>query len=322
MKLQISAGFIVFFIATVANATTYKIRHVLVDQPGVIVETSNPHEILKPGKVFVATFPTGKKCPFTLKQQIGGVLFLSAASCKYVQEITKETVIEGSGGDREKAPAPTPTPAPVADVDEKPAAEAAPASTPAATEAAPSVAKKKPAFRRVGVSIHYSFTNEMLFKEGTSSAASGSSNLETTYKTESAPGIGLSFVEMAPHNWGFMGNLFYEAQRSVSPPNGGTGKVSFLVGEGCLVYRWDSFYMPFGLNYSLPMSSGFDGSGISNGRSFGILIGTGVLINDRSSVEFFLRALAMRLTEAAGAGTTTYENGSLTGLGVGYKYWF
>src|SRR5437868_1844814 len=100
VMLQIFAGLIVFLIVAAANATTYKIRHILVDQPGVIVESSNPNEVLKPGKVYVATFPTGKKCSITLKQQIGGVIILNTSTCKYVQEITKETLIEDSLADR------------------------------------------------------------------------------------------------------------------------------------------------------------------------------------------------------------------------------
>lgn len=329
MVLRIFASLIVFLIVSVANATTYKIRHIMVDQSGVIAETSNPNEVLKPGQVFVATFPGGKQCSVTLKQQIGAVLMVDTSGCKYWREITKETPLDGPSRAESTASAPKPTPAP-AEVVEKSAVESASAATQAPAQASAPVAKKqegevaKPrsAFRRLALSIHYSFANEMHFKDGIT--ASGASASEVTMKTDQAFGLGLSLAEMPPQGWGTMGNFFYETQRNITSPasTGATPKISFLVAEGCLVHRWNSFYMPFGLNYSLPLASDVGGSSISNGKGLGIVVGTGLLINERSSVEFFLRALAMRLTDVSGATTTTYDNGSMSGFGVGYKYWF
>jgi hypothetical protein len=333
MTLKSFAGLILFFsgLSVFAQdaavvATTYNIRQIILDQNLIIVETSNPNEVLNPGKVFLANFPNGKQCSLVMKERNGNLIILNSSSCANAQEITKSSPIEVALID-----VPAPTPAPVA-VLEKPIA----LPTPQPLKANPYTVAPPEKFRKMGLSIHYSTANEILFRNAYLTTTSGNAMVEAVYRTDTSAGFGISFMEVAPQSWGFQTNFLYEPARNINSltlkGNGTTAtgivtgvhpKVSFLMLEGNWVHRWESFYMPIGINYNIPTISDLStGYRVDYEGSLGVLIGGGVLLNEKASLEFFIRSMSMRLTETDGTSTLAYDLGTMTGFGFGYKFWF
>lgn len=332
MVLKFFAGLIVFlFVVTVkaqdtaSTATTYKIRQIMLDQNLVVAETSNANEVLKPGKIFLVTFSTGKQCSLTMKEKSSSLVILSTTSCSMAQEITKASPIEASLID-------VAMPAPIVVID-KPTAEPAQTPAPVANES-PRLGASS-VFKKVGFFVHYSTANEMNFLNAYATTASGGGPLEIKFGMDTAGGIGMTFADMPTQNWGARTSFFFETLRDIKTVTlkgaGGTAtgiitgtppKVSFLVLEGSMVYRWETFYMPFGINYSIPTITDLNGSTIDYSGTVGIYIGGGILTSDRTSVDFFIRGLGMRLKEVSGTTTVDYGMGTLTGFGVGYNFWF
>lgn len=295
---------------------TYKIKQVIADQNLVIVETSNPSEIFNSGKIFLVTFQNEKQCSLTLKETKGSLLTLSSSSCAQSQDITRNLPIE---------------PALVDGFTTKTIEKEEVLPVSSSEMDAPSPLENK----NIGISLYYSLANEVHFDDAFVSTTSGSGKVEATYKTANSVGLGVTWAKMKPQSWGFLGNLVYEPGREINSVTfkgpGGTAtanatgtkpKVSFLIIEGNAVYRWNSFYLPFGLNVNAPTLSDTDGANVDISGGLGIFLGGGFILGDNSSVEIFVRTISMNMTESSGTTHINYELGTMTGVGFGYKYWF
>lgn len=295
-------------------ATQYKIKQVISAQNLVVVETSNPTEELTSGKTFLVTFPNEKQCSLSLKEQKGHLLSLSSSSCENASEITRNLPIE------------------VALVDSQAIPQQLPVQT--AEQKNPTIINKDWGTRHFGVSLHYSVANEVRFNKAFVTTTTSSGNVEAVFRTDNGVGLGVTYARMETNSWGFLGNLIYEPGREISSVkftgSGGTAtanftnspRVSFLITEANAVYRWNTFYLPFGINVCAPALHDTQGSIVSVSSGFGVFLGGGLLINESSSLELFIRSLGLRMTETSDAGSIDYDLGTMAGLGFGYKYWF
>lgn len=315
-------------VATSAPAATpspsvYKIKQIIADRNIVVVETSNAAESFAPGKLFLVTFPNDKQCSLSLQEKTGALLTLSSASCANASEITRSLPVEASLVDLPKMKTGT-----------------FENLQPRAASDDPSSERRLRAddvwsHAKVGLGLHYSTGNELRFDKVTATSASGSASGEVIYNLSSgAPGFDLSFIKMEPQGWGYNVNVLYEGQREFKSATvtvngttatiysaGDSSKLSFIIAEFNAVYRWETFYMPFGLNASIPTISD-DTSNINYSGSIGVYFGGGFILSDNSTVELYARSAGMNMKGASSGTTIDYDYGSLTGIGFGYKYWF
>ncbi len=136
-------------------------------------------------------------------------------------------------------------------------------------------------------------------------------------------------------SWGFMGGLNYEGERkieggSVSGPGfqvtfGALNeKVQVTTLYGSAVYRWDSFYLPFGLNYSVlkykadPSSA----ASVDEGGGIGAQLGVGWIFQDQFALELHSWVTTNDLKVTASTGTLDYGSGMTSNLVLVGKYLF
>lgn len=307
--------------ATPAPAATYKIKQVISAQNLVVAETSNPSEELVPGKTFLVTFANEKQCSLILKEKKGALLTLNSSSCANAQEITRTSPLEA-------ALVETPAAEPVAlkSTPEVPAASPEPYYPP--------VKMDRWIPTRFSVMTHYSGASELIFKDVNVTTTTASGTVEVDYGLESSVGLGVSFASMHPQGWGYLANVFYERARAFKSAtikgsagattvtnSGSSSTIAFFVAEMNAVYRWDSFYMPFGLNVSAPTISE-DMNGVSYYGSLGVFWGGGFILSDNATLEIFIREIAIRMKQYTSTSTIDYGSGTMTGFGAAFKFWF
>jgi|GEM_PF-1933455 len=306
----------------VETVPTFKVRQNISARNRVVVEADQAVNF-PAGKVFLITFPDGKQCSLMLKETKATLLTFDSSHCDQHRDITKGLPVEPSLVELEDENPPV--------VQQQPKKEdIAPAVATETMDLPHRVASS------VGVSLHYSFANEMRFDDAYVFSSGGSGKVEATFKASGSAGVGLSWAQMRPMSWGFVGSVLYEPPREIDsvifkgPGGSSTGvitgtkpKVSFFIFEGNAVYRWNTFYLPFGLNASVPSLSDISSStNIEVKGNIGAFVGGGFLIGQQSSLEIFLRSIAITMTESDSTGSINYDRGTLTGVGVGYKYWF
>jgi hypothetical protein len=312
---------------TPAPPVTYKIKQVISAQNLVVAETSDSNEFLAPGKIFLVTFPNEKQCALSLKDKKGALLTLSSVSCAHAADITRALPLEASLVD--------------IPLDPQPVAVKTPSETPAAAVAPvapepyyPSVKVDRWIPTRFSISTHYSGANDLRFSDVNITTTTGSGTGEVDYGLESSVGLGLSFASMHPQGWGYLSNIFYERARQFKSvtikgstggatyvANGDAATISFFVAEMNAVYRWENFYMPFGLSVSAPLVSK-EMTGVNYSGGIGFFWGGGFILSENASLEIFMRSIGMQLKEYTTTATVDYGFGNLTGLGVGFKFWF
>lgn len=301
--------------------STYKIRQVITEQNLVVAETSSPEENLPTGKIFLVTFPDDKQCSLSLVEQKGKLLTLNSSACVNRKEITRSLHLEISLID---SPTPPAT-----------AVSTPPQESPATTvEEFEDLSSGQWNRARLGLSIHYSTANEAKFDDAYVSTDSGSGTLSADFKTKTAVGIGVSLSRMKVQNWGYVTSLFFEMGREVDSVTfsgpGGTASSSFtskpklalFVAEGAVLYRWNSFYLPFGLNISAPALYDTGNTTTDVSGSIGAFLGAGFILADHSTLDIFVRSISMRMRQSDSTGYIDYALGTMSGLGIGYKYWF
>lgn len=190
---------------------------------------------------------------------------------------------------------------------------------------------------RIGMSAHLSLANKAKFSNLTATNGTTSATGEAEFSTQSALGVGVNLMSSKAESWGFSGSLFYEFDREIdslklTDSTGSTTynynspkpKISFIVAEGNLLYRWKNVYVPFGLNASSPtFTSGVGATGTLEVKGgLGAQVGIGVFINEDLSFQLVSRSIAIRINGKNGSTTYDYGTGYMTGISLGLQYWF
>lgn len=143
--------------------------------------------------------------------------------------------------------------------------------------------------------------------------------------------------KLPAQHWGLMAGLNYEGERELDSGtvtisgtsvglSGGSGasKVQFTTVYGNAVYRWDEFYIPFGLNYSLlkfTPASGATESYSANG-GVGAQLGVGWRFPNNIELEAYSWVTSMNLKDSGSSTSVDYGNGYFPSLRVYLKYVF
>jgi hypothetical protein len=181
-----------------------------------------------------------------------------------------------------------------------------------------------------GVGGSYSLPSTANFNNGSYGGLAMTVNL--TY----ASVLGLEFEarKLPLHSWGFVGGLSYDLAGTTSSVNvtvagtssSGSSNSQFqtTVLWGSAAYRWENFYLPFGLNYdvlSYTPPSGFIGSSTASG-GFGGQVGVGYYVTPRIPVELDYRMLAFNLSQTTPVLTTNYGSAYATTFLIKGEYLF
>lgn len=143
--------------------------------------------------------------------------------------------------------------------------------------------------------------------------------------------------KLPSNDWGFAGGLSYEGEREFdSGVLSGDGITVILTGGsdpskiqtttlyGSAVYRWNMFYLPLGLNYSLAKftpAAGFTGS-YDVGGGLGAQLGAGWLVSNQFAAELHSWVTALKLKSVDGTETLDYGTGHFRSLVFSMKYVF
>lgn len=167
---------------------------------------------------------------------------------------------------------------------------------------------------RFGLGLGYSMPSKQNFDKVKVSDNTGFDTGTYTYEWDSAPQLSLGFVRSSRNNWGQSINLTYVTQHKIKGASytidGGTGgtlvitdpaKSESYILDGNLFYRWNSFYLPFGLNYSMhkyTMPASAVGYSVDVKGGLGAQLGIGFFLSNKFSIEVNSRALNYSLSFA------------------------
>lgn len=157
---------------------------------------------------------------------------------------------------------------------------------------------------------------------------------EVNFNSSASYGIGLHLARIEPMQWGYSLGLNYEARRKIKSIRasgaGGTlygsyndgPKFSFVFVEANILYRWEKYYLPFGFNYSVPDIEDIAATKAEYSGVLGVNVGFAVLMSPDSAVEINYRSLALQINTVESGNTIDYGTGRLSGLTLGWKFFF
>lgn len=160
--------------------------------------------------------------------------------------------------------------------------------------------------------------------------SSTSGSYSANYDLSNGFSLDLSAMKAEQNNWGFLGVLSLGQSRKIDggavagtaiSTSGDETKFTTHTIAGNAVYRWDKFYLPFGLNYNTTTISG-DSTITSVSGGLGYQLGAGYFIDENLSVDYTAIHSLVKINGKSGNTTYNYGNGYLTEVHVGLKYYF
>jgi hypothetical protein len=158
--------------------------------------------------------------------------------------------------------------------------------------------------------------------------SSTSGSYSANYDVTNGFSLDLSAMKSEQNSWGFLGVLSLGQERkidggavagvAVSMPNTKFRTHSISANT---VYRWDKFYLPFGLNYSTTSISG-DATITSVSGGLGYQLGAGYFIDENLAVDYTAIHSLVKINGKSGNTLYNYGNGYLTEVHIGLKYYF
>lgn len=154
---------------------------------------------------------------------------------------------------------------------------------------------------------------------------------EVTLDVGSAAQFSAGVMASCERCWGFSGQLTIESKRDVKSFKAtledgtvitavaGANKptMQFNVLEANTLYRWDQFYLPFGLNYSVgvkySLPSGSVNTTITPGGALGMQAGAGFLFAEHLRLELLVQMIGSTLKETIPGTQADFGTGYMTG---------
>jgi hypothetical protein len=178
--------------------------------------------------------------------------------------------------------------------------------------------------------IGYDFKTVASFEDGWISTSPGVS-LDNEMEFETGLAIGYEYRISTPNSWGKSFGINYHTERDLKTweINGiKAGKVDISVTilsiYADLIYRWESFYIPFGvnlssINYKVPTT---DSGSIETNGSFGVNLGFGWKMDQKKSIEYITMNTAHLPEYDDGIDLLYFGDGYLTTSTILFKYQF
>lgn len=302
-----------------ATSTVYVVRQIIKTHHLVVVEMQGTQVNWPAEKIFLVNLDGGKQCTLIVKEVSAPYITLDSSACDAETAITTKSSVEPA----------------LVGVVSVTRTEPEITEFESAEQARIQAKVIRDSSLRMGVNLYYSAADEVEFNSAYASTTSGSGNISAKFKTDGALGMGLSLTRMSANSFGFALNAAVEFGREIkSVTFTGAGGTSTGVGTGTLpklsilyveyqgVYRWDQFYLPFGINISAPYVSDYYGAKLDVKSGFGFVIGAGFIVNENISVEALARSIGLYLKESDSSGYVDYRYGTLAGATIGLKYRF
>ncbi len=164
----------------------------------------------------------------------------------------------------------------------------------------------------------------------TLSRANGEVDLDTE------PGFNINFEArfLKKNGWGLTMGLDFDFDREVKTgtiSSGGTtisvsetdnpDSFTSVVGYGNLVYKWEQFYIPFGLNLSY-IDYKSSGLNVNTTPSIGAQLGLGYETDSNFAMEMYSRVLGLEMDYIDGNYEVIFEEGLISNIAFRVKYIF
>ena len=274
--------------------------------------------------------PEGNQCPLRVKRISGTLVSADSVECKEQSSIKK-----GQLAELELMPVqiavPSPTPL---EVPATPAKNVKSDSTEDDDE--PQVAAQEHKIHRLTgyVGLGYDSATDLVFNNASYSINGGSSTTGNfTLSGESALSLQGGLQMLSERSWGFQAGIGFEGRRDINSFSGNLGgasagsfstkpalQMSFI--EANALYRWNLFYLPFGLSYSLPQLDAGSAGNLAVKGSIGTQFGGGFYLSDHFQLGILLRILGVTATASSGTTTYDYGYGTYSGLDFNAHYSF
>lgn len=175
------------------------------------------------------------------------------------------------------------------------------------------------------------------FKDAKYTSATDNVSFEAELEYSKIGSLSLEGRYMPQDSWGFMGGFNLEPERKFESGtfksggsqasfngSGDVSKVQFQTVFANAVYRWNIFYLPFGLNISSAKFTAAPGSNstVTASGIMGAQLGVGWMITDSFAIELYSWVNSMKLKTTNGSETVDYGTGYFSSLRVFAKYAF
>jgi hypothetical protein len=209
--------------------------------------------------------------------------------------------------------------------------------------AQPPAANDKPAIEQssksgwnFAIGLGYSLSSKLKFDNGVGTSSGSSTSFSTDLDYKNTYSLSFEGRNMPSNSWGFMGGIQFDGERefdggtitsggiTATVSSSGGSKIQFTNLYANAVYRWDQFYLPFGLNVSsvkFTPASGSTGTSDASG-GVGAQLGAGFALNENVALELFSRVVAIKLKGTTSTSTTDFGTGYLSTLIFQGKYIF
>lgn len=276
----------------------------------------------------VVQLPAGEACEGKVLQAQGGKALIDFADCSSFDKVKMSAAI---------------SPPLFVPSSNGPATEAillpkAAPTQPAPTETLAQPAPEEQARTKFSVGLGHHSGTEFRFNDANFYSGGATDTGTYSFTLDGALQLTLAAIRSEPNSWGFFAGITFEQKRdlkfeTVTLDNGGTSTayyvgerptVQFTLIEANAIYRWNTFYIPFGLNYSLvkftqPSSST---SVVDASGSMGAQLGIGFYVTDQFRIELLSQVIAAKMNITTPTVTAKLGTGSLSGMVLRFAYDF
>lgn len=314
--VTIGATTVLLFSSVLAQAqspASTTVKQVFTDRGRVVAETSQTD--LKVNDEMVITLEGGKQCALPILEIRGNILTLDSENCRYNFDIKPGLSLEKSllsaavtAPTVQKTIQAPPPQEPLVKKPETPIQELEPEK----------VVNRKTKFV---VGAAFSGRTSASGTGGTASGLIGTFTSEFDYKEGFT--VSLEMRDSPSNSWGYGVGITYDSTRALDSGTfssggttliltsaGGASKIGSTSFEVNAIYRWNEFYIPFGLNYTairFTPASGYTG-GYDVEGGFGAQVGFGVHISDAVSLEMMSRAAPYSLRLSQSGSSVNFGN--------------
>lgn len=200
----------------------------------------------------------------------------------------------------------------------------------------PAQAPPTPTQTQFFIGFGYSLASHLELDDTTYTAGGRSNTWSEAAYVGSAPVVSLGLQYLPQKKWGYEFGASFDFKRKIKNSNTkannfgtpglistGTG-ISYLTLVANAAFRWENFYLPFGLNYAKPFFNlpGTAVSKLSYSGQIGGQFGLGVFLDEHFRAEAHYRIMHFRTTETGTNYQLDYGDIYLNGILVNLKYGF
>lgn len=266
----------------------------------------------------VVQLPAGEACEGRVLQAQAGKALIDFAECSSFDKVKMGAVItpplftpSGPAMEAILLPKAAPTqPAPGEKIDEPVSQE-----------------RRQPKFT-LGLGHHAG--SELRFSEVNFSSGGTTDKGTYSFTTDSAIQLTAGAIMSEPNSWGIFAGVTLEQKRDLRSEtvsvDSGASSTAYYVGEKPTVqftlievnaiYRWNTFYIPFGLNYSiLRFTQPSGATAVVNAHgSTGAQLGVGFYATEQFRIELLSQVIGAKMTLSTPTVAADLGNGTLAGM--------